>query len=66
MLHEKVGKVARGTEVDIMWLKVDWTDFIKNSREQNCPMDGWQEYERKQERGLGIITKFTFLVLHCP
>ena len=27
MLHEKVGKHARGAEVVISWLKVDWTDF---------------------------------------
>ena len=27
MLHEKRVNVARGTEVSIKWLKVDWTDF---------------------------------------
>ena len=27
MLHEKGINVARGTEVDIRWLKVDWTDY---------------------------------------
>ena len=32
MFHEKRVNVARGTEINFTWLKVDWTDFIsKNS-----------------------------------